>query len=75
MGYGVLSSTGVHKNCVRGTWGDTYAYFKLTVTDGPLFGRVACIRRSLFFDLVSYCLVQLIYGLCFSFCFMYLDQR
>lgn len=36
MGYGVLPSTGVHKNCVRGTWGDTYAYyFKLTVTVGP----------------------------------------
>lgn len=35
MGYGVLPSTGVYRNCVRGTWGDTYAYFRLTVTDDP----------------------------------------
>lgn len=38
MGY-CLGSTGVYKNCVRGTWGDTYAlvpiYFRLTVTDDP----------------------------------------
>lgn len=50
MGYGVLPGTGVYKKCGGGTWGDTDACVRLTVTDDPraFLGRVACMRRSPF---------------------------